>query len=736
MLFYVSLPNENQFKSSPAMQKFYPLFACLGLLACLFGACKKNQMAAAVVPDGQPLRYVAYVGFNDRDEDKARSNNYTDSLHQVALEAYLSEINARGYGARFQLKTYHCDFREDTIKALYRTIEADTNVALVIDNTWGRHIRHAAEIIKGKLPVIAMSADQNQLDFGNNAVFLDPNDPQPFYLIQFIQKVLQVNRIGFVTETDYLLHQRFANLIEENQLPCDTLVRLLQSSYVNNNEVPRDYAEALERNLMREFSKPEPRVILLNTHSGYGNLVMRFLQKTKGLPPKTIIGLPGVTNIGDQELEEITRERGHTVIRFDNASEALPLEVYQFKKRLTEQYSAKFFNTRITDNSLRRCFDAMNIFETALKQGLVYRRGIVQYFQKLKDRKITILNELYEFDSTCILKKEPTFSQTEGGKTRSCPTQINTSGKAIPNLRVGIDVIDINEIDVRKNTFDCNLLYWVIADSQYIEKEGYIDFDNISSEEANRYRIAEERDGNYVVRIYRISGKFLGQFETFDFPFDRHEVKIPITALSSNDKIKISFDYSRLQIKDKKRDFYFNDWTTDEYFVTLDNQLTNALGSLDKITFDTLDRAKYLEKYKSLNVRLNVSRRPWGAIILIIVPFLMFSALPIFMLIFHRTNFEEVGELIITSFLATVAYSINLVQLSPTTDSMNRAYLFLLLTLAINFVCFLYVTYFDQGRAARNAAGQRVKRKFQLRKVWIPLLLLLIFLMMLYFIFG
>ncbi len=717
------------------MQKITAVLFAIGLFA-LFNSCKNSNTATAIGLSGRPVRYVAYVGFNYQDTTKARANSYTDSLHLVALEAYIQQLNTRNYKAEYKLRPYQCDFKEDTIQSIYEAIAADTNVSLVIDNTWGRHIRHAAETIKDRLPVIATNADQNQLDFGNNAVFLEPNDPQPFYLIQFILKVLEAKKIGFITETDYLLHKRFATLIKENHLPCDTLVQLLQSRYINNNEVPQNLALALERDFLREFSKPEPSVILLNTHSGYGNLVMRFLQKTKGLPHKTIIGLPGVTNIGDQDLEQLTRERGHTVIRFDNSSEALPLEVYLFKKELLKKFPGRLFSQRASDNSLRRCFDAMNIFETGLMTGITDRGDIVRYFQKLRNRKVAILNELYEFDSACILKKEPTFSQTESGKTRSCPTQVNTSGMPIPNLRVGLDVIDINEIDVKKNTFDCNLLYWVIADSQYINKEGYIDFDNISSEEANRYRIAEEHDGRFVVRIYRISGKFLGQFETFDFPFDEHEVKIPITALSSSDKIKISFDYSRLQIKDKKRDFYFNDWSTDEYFVTLDNQLTNALGSLDKITFDTLDRAKYLEKYKSLNVRLYVSRRPWGAIILIIVPFLMFSALPIFVLVFHRTNFEEVGELIITSFLATVAYSINLVQLSPTTDSMNRAYLFLILTLAINFLCFLYVTYFDQGRASRSSSGKVIKRSFKLRKVWVPLLLFVVFLMMMFFIFG
>jgi len=186
--------------------------------------------------------------------EKARSNNYTDSLHLVALEAFLAQINAKNYGAEYQLKPYQCDFKEDTIQKLYSAIAADTNVVLVIDNTWGRHIRHAAETIKGQIPVIATTADQNQLDFGNNAVFLDPNDPQPFYLIKFIQSVLEAKRIGFITETDYLLHHRFSALIKENNLPCDTLIQLLQSRYVNNNEVPKDYAEALERNLQTSKS--------------------------------------------------------------------------------------------------------------------------------------------------------------------------------------------------------------------------------------------------------------------------------------------------------------------------------------------------------------------------------------------------------------------------------------------------------------------------------------------------
>lgn len=722
------------------MQKI--IVALVALAFAAYFACEKPALL-------RPVKYVAFIGFNYADTARARRNNFADSLHIVALETYLERINASReprYPVEYRLKTFQCYFKPDTIPHIYRSITADTNIALVVDNTWGRYIRRADSLIRDRIPVIALVADHNRLDFGNNAVFIQPSDPQPNYLVRYISKVLKARSVGFVTECDYLLHRLFSESLNKNGIRYDS-VCLWQRSYINNSEVPGDSVEAMRRGLRKLLSRPDMNVVLLNTHAGYGDSIMRFLEKAE-FRSRTFVGIQ--TSLSDQELEKITREKGHTFIRYETGEEALPNEVYRDKKIIRDKFPRPFMKPGeeedkekrekeiSANNSLRRCFDAMNIFETSLRAGYSDRKGLLTYFKNLKERKTTIYNELYEFDSLLILKTEPNFEQVRDGRTRSCPTQINTDGDSIPNLRVGIDVIDINDIDVRRNTFDCNLLYWVIADTQSIKKEGYIDFTNISSEEANRYAIAEEREGIYVSRIYRISGKFLGQFESFDFPFDRHELRIPIAALSSSNKIKISFDYSRLQINDKIKDFKLNDWDTEEYYVTLDNQLNNAIGSLDKVTFDPADKAKYLEKYKSLNVHLNINRQPWGAIILIIMPFLMFSALPIFMLFFHKASFEEVGELIITSFLATVAYSINLVQISPATDSMNLAYVFLMLTLGINFFCFIYVTYIDRQRAIAivPAVNGEKRRLFRFGgRIWIPYLLAVLLLMLLFLIF-
>ena len=713
------------------IKRFIQTTLVLFALTLLFHRCSKSGAE-------RPVKFVAYVGFNYLNTAKDSLNGYSDSLYLVAMETYLDRINQQKHPFEYRLKAFQCDYKPDTIPAIYREIVSDTNIVLIIDNTWGKYIREASSIIRDKIPVISLSADQNREDFGGNAIFLQPNDPQPNYLVQYISEIEKARSVGFITECDYLLHERFLESLENHKIRYDS-VCLWQRSYIENRDLPEDTIRSMKQQLDRLFSRKGNKVYLLNTHGGFGDEIIRYLENTPSVRNKVFAGIS--TSLSDTKLEEVTLKRGHKFIRLVEEDEALPANVYADKKEITQKYS-KPYNTADrektagADNQLHRCYGAVNIFRAALQDSKYTRDSILYYFKGLKNRKINVDNELYSFDSRLILKKAPNFEQVDKGTTRSCSSQINTEGKEIPNLRVGIDVIDINDIDVKKNTFDCNLLYWVIADSKSIDKEGYVDFSNISSEEGNRYLIAEEQMENYNIRIHRISGKFRGNFKSFEFPFDRHELVIPVVALSSSDKLRISFDYSRLQINDKIEDFQFNDWDSEEYYVTVDNQLSNALASLDKVTFDPNDKAKYLETYKSLNVHLSVSRQPWGAIILIILPFLMFSALPLFMLFYHKASYEEAGELIITSFLATVAYSINLVQISPATDSLNLAYIFLVFTLAVNFFCFLFVSVSysksrkqSGGKNTPSAAGKRFKLW-----VWLPILLLGLFMALLYLI--
>jgi len=681
----------------------------------------------------RPVRYVAYVGFNYSSDSIARERKYFDQLHIAALELYLDRLNdsEEHYGAEFRLKKYECNFDSARIPSIYRDIAADRSIALVVDNTWGKHIKEAKDIIReDSLPVLALSADQNGLSFGLSAIFLDPNDPKPLYLIQYIRQVLGARSVGLITEEDYLLHQKFINLMSQDSLDFKVLERLSQRDQKNNTELYPEKAKAFRDRLPRILSNRADSVLLLNTHLGYGNELFKFLLTADGIPPKYILGLPGTTNLDPKILEEISK-KGHTIIGLEVGSEAYPLQLDRDSSTLRQRYSRAIFSHERATVNLRRCFDAMNIFQTALEKGYYTRSSVAAYFSKLPGHKIQVNDELYEFDATNMLLRDPGFNETSGGTTRSSPVQINADGKPIPCLQVGVDVLGISDVDIKGNSFNCNLLYWVIGDTVNIKKEGYIGFENINSSQAKKEAISVERYGKFEVRLYRISGKFTCDFETFDFPFDRHELRIPVSVFSSSKQLKVSFDINRLKMLDKKKKkvFEISDWKNGAYTVTLDNQITNRLGSLDKITTDTNNLNEYLERYKTLNIRLNISRQPWGAFILIILPLLMFTILPLFMLFFHKISFDDIGELIITSFLAAVAYSINLVQLSPTTDAMNRAYWFLLLTLAINFLCFLYVTYAD------TQSTKEVPKSLKVGKLSVPYLLLILFVMLCYFIF-
>lgn len=729
------------------MLRFY-LFSVLCGAILLLTACRSGQEKIAEYE-------IAYIGFYSGNVTKSKDRNYGDQVHLKALQRHIDRINRTNkQRVRYVLKPYDCAFREDTIESIYSSVIANPKTALVIDNTWGKHIEKARRIIEqARMPVIALTADRNEKQFGPT-LFLEPNDPQPLYLVKFIKEVLKQDAVGFITESDYLLDAKFRKLVcnKDCWLTLNPLASVLQK--LNNDQfLEEDVKQAILPTLRSNLDTCRDKVLLLNLHSKVGNVVMKFF-KEYDKKKFTLIGLQGVTNLKADELDEISK-RGHRIITIDNNGDISPRELYEEEQALVGynkqgkaylntqegrpldrfmQADTLFFKENTYRNQLRRCFDAMNILEGALHKGITHRTAFADYFESLKNSKITLRNELYEFDSSLILRREPTFSERSNGKNRAYRRQINVDGRPIPSLQVGLDILDIGEIDIKKNAFECNLLYWVIADSSLIQYETYIDFDKITANEAKKELIArqyDKDDSSYVVKIYRVSGQFSCDFQAFDFPFDAHEIVIPISALSSSNDLRIYFDYSRLLAKHKSQ-FNFSDWRPDAYFVTLDNKITNRLGALDKI--DTVNQTRYLEKYKSLNVHLAVSRRPWGALILIILPFLMFSMLPLFMLFFHRISFDDIGELIITSFLATVAYSINLVQLSPTTDSLNRAYLFLLLALGINFLSFLYVTYKDRTKTlAEKKAEQRHHRRFG--RLSIPYMLLIIFILICYVIF-
>ena len=407
------------------------------IVSALFCACGQDHPA-------RPTLTIAYVGFHFHDLEKSKSRDFADQVFVAALERHLERINANPkYGAKYQIKVFDCNFKEDSIESIYNAIAADPKIALVLDNTWGKHLKNARKpILQNNLPVIALSADRNTPGFGAT-LFLEPNDAQPLYLIKFIKDVLKQHSVGFITEPDYLLNERFKALRCEPEcsLAFTPLAQMEQKVYekdaqMKGDAVAREIAGQLDRNL----ESCRDSVILLNAHSGLGNQVFRYFQRNS-VSPKTIIGLPGVTNLPDSVLDLITR-RGHTIITLENNNDIFPRELYENELDLRNSPDTVFMKKNYR-NQLRRCFDAMNIVETALQKGNYHRASLADYFLGLKGQKLSFANQLYEFDTALILRREPSFSQRTRGKNRNYPVQINVDGRPIPNLQVGLDIIDI-----------------------------------------------------------------------------------------------------------------------------------------------------------------------------------------------------------------------------------------------------------------------------------------------------
>lgn len=697
-------------------------------IAILFGLLHFHACSSGL---GRPTKYIVYVGFNVYTQPEKPNPNNTDTLNVALLYEYATRLNESGkYPVYFDTLVYECNFDAARIRGIYEKIAANPDVALVIDNTWGKHILNAEQLIREhNIPVIALSADQNSLDFGNNALFLSPSDPQPFYLIRYIREVLHTRSVGLISETDYLLHGRYDTLLRQNDVQAKLLVALSQKVYTGSNIVPAADSLRLVRQLDQLIPNLTDSVLLFNVHSGYGNVLLHYFQKNP-LKNKTIVGLQQAARLPLQAREELTR-RGCKFITFDVDEESVPMEVYRDWKTFKEKYPGLFRRSNAR-TLLWRMHDAINIAEAVWAKNMHADRAVTaSYFQSFRNRKLLHNQELYAFDSLQMLKKSPLFNQMHrGGLLVTSPTQINPNGDSMPNIRVGIDILDINDIDLRNNSFNCNLRYWVIAHRKNIDKETYINFSTlIKADEAQIERISERIEGENVVRMYQVSGRFFNRYETSSFPLDWQEVVLPVSTLASSDELKTSFDDRRLGENEKLKAFSFNDWEPRQFYVTVDNQISKRLGTIEQL--DDRDSTSSLEKYKNFNVHLVVKRQWWGALTLIILPFLMFSLLPIFLLFSVNLTFSNVGETIMSTFIAAVAYSINLVQISPTTDSLNRAYLLLLLTLAVNSICLLFVAFVDKRANSSKRQREEIDR---LRRVF-PFVMMGVFLVAFYFIF-
>jgi hypothetical protein len=289
-------------------------------------------------------------------------------------------------------------------------------------------------------------------------------------------------------------------------------------------------------------------------------------------------------------------------------------------------------------------------------------------------------NHLMKFDQDGEMLMDKGFTvYGAGGEISHLPYQLNQQKEAIPSIEMDIRLKSLHNIDLNSNEFQADFDFWITGDSAHHEVDQYIHFDNLRTEEEPVKLVLEKYSDGSFLKEFSVSGSFNNEYNSTSYPFDQQELTISLELLYPKNQLNISWDQNTLN-KDI-RNLKVNGWRTTNYYVTVDNEISNDIqdGQLQNNIFE------------SLNVRLILERNYLVALLQIILPLFFIGAISIGILYLRNLSFSDLGEVIVGLFLSIVAFSISLVQLTPKFGLPTKADLLFLLTFIMVFFIFIFL---------------------------------------------
>lgn len=692
-------------------------------------------LAVGCETQDKPTRYVAYVGRYTNAKDTLppdkRVVNPFDRMNERILQQYLEELNNELPHVRLELRTYDCKQTPEGSAEVYKTIVADTQVVAVIDNTWGANVAGGQPAIRAAgLPVIALNADHNSLDYGPAAVFIGNSDNVPYDLAHYVAKALKVSSVNFITEWDYALTASYYKAFEEQGISVNRVFNVTTAQDVHPDSLARVGNQLLE--FFGNNPAEKQRLLVLNVHNSWGNALIKYLDKhVDGL---RLMGHAYVANA--KALEGFGASNTNTIILISNPTDALSRKSNQDLKRFQEEDPDLFAHVNVP-LFIKRCLDATAILRAVLvppkaqpmpgakpaaePPALVVptRASLKAGFAALSGTTLAGAFDLYTFDGARVLMPDLYFSKYSQGKLFSMPEQLNQHREVIPNLLFGIEIQDIYDLDIASNSFTSDFYYWVKVDTAHQDAEKYISFQNMKSSESSRELIIEKQEGNQRYRLYRVSGIFYVNYSLSDFPFDKQELAINVEILSPADKLKISFDQSALLLDPEAIEkFKVTGWNKKGYYVTVDNIITRSIKG------DPQGQPGTLKKFKNFAFRLNVERIVLGSYLQIVLPLVLIGFIAISVLFITDLTFENVGEVSVGIFLSIIAFSISLTEMIPSSNYLTRADMLFWLTFIVVFVSFMAIIVLNSLFPTAVIRTKQLKALGTLMAVLYPLLVL------------
>jgi hypothetical protein len=634
-------------------------------------------------------RYIAYIGryTNSRDSIpvEQQEKGKFDMLHDIVLHDYVRQLDAELPGIDLKLKTFDNQRDPRVSDSLYRNVIArDTNIILVIDNTWAAHLQPSAPVIrKNRIPIIAMNADRGDSSFGPAALFTGNDDDVPLDIAAYLTKVMNARHVTFLSEEDYPLHGRFISTFQEQGIIIDTLFTIIGSNAAADSAHQTLFTSLF--GYYRQHPEALKVPLVMNTHSLWGETALNEIdRRVEGL---TIVGGAYISTI------DVTKGFGkggrNSLIVMSRPTDAISRPIHADLGRFLHDYPL-YFEAPTAPYFIKRCETVTEIIRhviAARPDSLhLNRSDFVDGFQNLRGTLITGKNDLYQFDSTLVLTKETYFTQHREGKFYSLPRQLNARREVIPNVLFGVDIIDIYDLDASNNTFKADFFYWIKLDTSQRGAEKYILFQNMKATESSRELVIEKIEGDLLYRLYKVSGVFHNRYNLRDFPLDRQEISIQAEILNPSDELKISFDQTSLDVDRSILDrFMVTAWDKERYFTAIDNRISTAMHG------DPERMAGRPAIFKTFSFNLSVRRKFIGPFLEIVLPLVLIGFVAIALLYVKDISFENLGEVSVGTFLGIITFSIALSALTPSSDSLTRADLLFWITFMAVLTSFMTI---------------------------------------------
>ena len=196
-------------------------------------------------------------------------------------------------------------------------------------------------------------------------------------------------------------------------------------------------------------------ITLLNTVSIVTESILNKIEKL-GLHNEQLIGQADV--VGSFTPKELLSKDNKLFVLSQSEStmsRETAIETRDIKKRYTEIYSnwnVPFF--------IKRVKTALGLIENYLNVSI----DPTKFFY---NNPQVIDSDIMTFDSLGSLVRESNFVEYDQKGESSFSIQLNSDKNLIPNVNFGIEIIDIQNVDLNSNSFGADFFYWLTTDSSF-----------------------------------------------------------------------------------------------------------------------------------------------------------------------------------------------------------------------------------------------------------------------------